>query len=839
MNTLNGKKIAIISLVLLLTATTFMSIMPSVNAAVTNYDTFAFVMVSPNPVGVNQEALVTFRIDKTNPLTTGSFSGERWQGLTVRIVRPDGIVENKGPYEADPTGGSWFLYTPSLTGTYQFQCNFAGQNVNVSATDQRWYKPSTSSILTVTVQQDPIPRYERSPPLPTDAWTRPINSENKGWWQVADDWLMKGYDRTEARPFAGGTAFAPYSSAPNSAHILWKDPIYFGGITGGKFGDASFYTGLAYEQFFNAMIQQGRLFYTVHGPSTSSDSYGTRVLDLQTGKEIAYLDGINIEFAQNLMIDIPNEHGVLPFLWSISGTTWTMYDSFNFMPILNITNVPSGTTSFGPNGELLRYQFTGTAANRRLIMWNSTQAIIGEGFTEYWSPRVGSVINGSRGIQWNVSIPNIGGSQSIKMIGEDVIIAGYQVSTVYPNVYAHAAYPTAIDRLANGSYPNSISHLWAQNRTNIHAFRERIGRNIENGVYTQYDEPTMTLHGYSANTGAELWVTDSLPMGWGLFGASQHVAYGNAYRAGYDGYMRAYSATNGNLLWEYYLGQPGYLENAYGVYPVQEGFTIADKKVFVTAGEHSPDAVIWRGGMMWAINAETGECLWNITGRFRNPSVADGILVALNSMDGVAYAFGKGASATTISTPISAITQGQSLIITGTVTDQSPAQSNTPAISDEDMGQWMEYLHMQKTMPTNATGVPVVLTATDSNGVTYNIGITTTDIGGSYGLKWTPPAEDTYQIMATFEGTNSYSSSYATTYIAVDTAPSSSPTSTATPTEAPISTPTSTASPTASPSAGVDNPGTGISTETLLIAGAAAVIVIAVIAAALVLRKRQ
>jgi len=835
-----NKKLLSIVLILTLTAAAIpMTTLLFANAAVTEYDTFAFVMVSPNPVGVNQETLVTFRIDKTNPLTTGSFSGERWQGLSVQITKPDGSIENKGPYEADPTGGSWFLYTPTQTGTYKFQCSFAGQEVNVSANDQRYYLPSTSAQLILTVQADPIPPYTNSPPLPTDSWTRPINSENKGWWQIADDWLMKGYNRPEARPFAAGTAFSPYSSAPNSAHILWKDPIYFGGIVGGQYGDASFYTGLAYEQFFNAMIQQGRLFYTVHGPSTSSDSYGTRVLDLQTGEEIAYLDGVNIEFAQNLMIEIPNEHGALPFLWSISGSTWTMYDSFNFKPILEITNVPSGTTTFGPNGELLRYSFTGSAANRRLIMWNSTQAILGPNFTEYWSPRVGSVFDGTKGIQWNVSVPNIGGSQSIKMIGEGTIITGYQVSTVYPNIYAHAAYPAYIEKLPNGSYPDSISHLWAQNRTDIHGFRKRIGRNIQNGVYTQYDEPTMTLHGYSATTGNELWITDPLPMSWGIFGASQHVAYDKAYRAGYDGYVRAYDAKDGSLVWEYYLGQPGYLENAYGVYPVQEGFTIADKKIFVTSGEHSPDAVIWRGGRLWALDAENGDCLWSINGRFRNPSVSDGILVALNSMDGVAYAFGKGATATTITAPLTSIPQGQSIMITGTVTDQSPAQPGTPAIADEDMDRWMEYLHMQKTMPTDAKGVQVKLTAVDNNGHTYDIGVTTSDIAGSYGIKWTPPEEGTYQIKATFEGTNSYSSSYATTYIAVDEAPETSPNITSTPTPTASTTETPTQSPTASPSPIIDNP-SGTSNETLLIAAAAAVITIIVIGAAVVLlRKKQ
>jgi hypothetical protein len=208
-------------------------------------------------------------------------------------------------------------------------------------------------------------------------------------------------------------------------------------------------------------------------------------------------------------------------------------------------------------------------------------------------------------------------------------------------------------------------------------------------------------------------------------------------------------------------------------------------------------------------------------------------------MDGVAYAFGKGATATTITAPLTSIPQGQSIMITGTVTDQSPAQPGTPAIADEAMDRWMEYLHMQKTMPTDAKGVQVKLTAVDNNGHTYDIGVTTSDIAGSYGIKWTPPEEGTYQIKATFEGTNSYSSSYATTYIAVDEAPETSPNITSTPTPTASTTETPTQSPTASPSPIIDNP-SGTSNETLLIAAAAAVITIIVIGAAVVLlRKKQ
>ncbi len=38
---------------------------------------------------------------------------------------------------------------------------------------------------------------------------------------------------------------------------------------------------------------------------------------------------------------------------------------------------------------------------------------------------------------------------------------------------------------------------------------------------------------------------------------------------------------------------------------------------------------------------------------------------------------------------------GTSVMITGSVTDQSPGAAGTPAISDEDMSAWMEYMYVQ------------------------------------------------------------------------------------------------------------------------------------------------
>jgi hypothetical protein len=129
-------------------------------------------------------------------------------------------------------------------------------------------------------------------------------------------------------------------------------------------------------------------------------------------------------------------------------------------------------------------------------------------------------------------------------------------------------------------------------------------------------------------------------------------------------------------------------------------------------------------------------------------------------------------------------------VITGTVTDQTPSGrrdmnnelqfslKGTPAISDEDQAAWMEYLYMQQEYPADAKGVEVVLETLDPNGNFYEIGRTTSDVNGNYGLKFTPEVPGDYQIIARFEGSAAYGPSSATTYISIDEAPQTTPTPT-------------------------------------------------------------
>ncbi len=119
--------------------------------------------------------------------------------------------------------------------------------------------------------------------------------------------------------------------------------------------------------------------------------------------------------------------------------------------------------------------------------------------------------------------------------------------------------------------------------------------------------------------------------------------------------------------------------------------------------------------------------------------------------------------------------QGQKIVIEGTVTDQSPGQPGTPAISDDDMSAWMEYLHMQKLIPTDAKGVDVLLDVIDANGNFRNIGTATSDISGVYSLVWEPDIPGKYTIIATFAGSDSYGSSFAQTSFYVEEAPVPTP----------------------------------------------------------------
>jgi hypothetical protein len=147
--------------------------------------------------------------------------------------------------------------------------------------------------------------------------------------------------------------------------------------------------------------------------------------------------------------------------------------------------------------------------------------------------------------------------------------------------------------------------------------------------------------------------------------------------------------------------------------------------------------------------------------------VSSGTLFVGSMYDGSLYNFGKGETAVTVSVSPKTIADSATVLIEGTVTDQSPGAKDTPAVSEASMSAWMEYLYYNKPKPQNATGVPVFLQAVGSDGTVIDITHVTSDIMGHFEYMWKPPAQGVFKILATFEGSESYWESNVSTSVGV------------------------------------------------------------------------
>ncbi|XES78686.1 MAG: PQQ-binding-like beta-propeller repeat protein [Candidatus Bathyarchaeia archaeon] len=851
------KQIVTATLLLTLTVSVLAALPVNAHTPPWSIPTYAYVAAAPDPVGVNQPVAIVFWTDKV-PSTAAGSGGDRWRDLTVDISKPDGTKETLGPFVSDPVGGGYALFTPDQVGQYTIQFNFPKQVLSLFGPAGTPGAPSdfindtflaTTATTTLTVQQeqiDPIPDY----PLPTGFWTRPIEGQNTAWGSIASNWLGGTFN------FMGNNAPTNMpkekynvGSAPDSAHIMWTKQYSFGGVAGGPntgVAGNTFYSGLMYETYFtNPIILQGRLYY----PLTESDNptnEGYACVDLITGEEIYQSDTLAPNFGQLYDYESMNQHGVIPngFLWVTTtdpnngGAVWIAYDPIDGSWLFNLTNVPTGFNTLGSQGQILIYQLDPTAG--WLALWDNTAAQGLTGATDstdttssnyyQWRP-VGKNVNASQAYLWNITIPKMLPTAAvITAYPGDILLGrssafGGMSSFGTPNPYTLWAISLKEDSLGQV--------LWQKDYPAPENNITRVVGPVDptNRVFTMYDKETMQYWGYSLDTGEYAWGPTPSEEAWnyysgpsgtvGALGEGTYViAYGRLYTTGYGGAFYCYDTKNGDLLWTYKSNSG--LDTPYGGFPSQIG-AIAEGKIYTQVFEHSADAPPFKGAPVNCIDAYTGDLLWTMSGwaSDRAMAVADGYLVYLNLYDMQIYCVGMGTSATTVTTPDVAIPLGTTAVIKGAVTDQTPASKDTPAISDADMGKWMEYLHMQKPMPDNVVGVPVTLTATDESGTVYPLGSVTTNYGGTYATSWTPPAEGKYLITAKFDTTASYGESYATTYLIVGAAsPSAVVNPTVPPTNAPVP------------------PSSGTPTTTYIAVGAAIVIIIAAIAA-LFLRKRK
>ena len=762
------KSVTTLLLILTIVATS-VACLSVVNAA--ELDLYAFISVNPNPIGVGQS--VTINVF-TQPLPPSA--NDRFENLVVDIWYPGAASpsETLGPVRSWSLGNYFWTFIPSVVGTYYFQFRLPMQTIRDYV-----YTSAVSPKVALTVQQDPIQPLPDTP-LPTEYWTFPIDATNRLWGATSGSWLMSNYDSWTSN------AYNPYTTGPKTSHILWEMPISLGGIEGGTFDAVAYAQGRSYEGKFTPRIILNKYLYQ-YGPVGDRIIPGTTPLnciDLATGEIVWSRTDIRPSFGHIYRYDSANQVGLHAYLWSTSGSTWNMYDAMTGNFIMSFENASTGgTTVFEPEtGNILNYivnmregwmamwNFTkacvGTRTNDGVITWQSAEQMSQFGVAGgQWRPRTSALNDWMRGIEWNVSITEVpqGQTRFYRVSGPD----GVGVTRVKTILGIGQMYGV------NLSPPYNI---WGP--VDIETSTDTDwGIDATSGVVLKQKQQTMQWLAYDLYTGDFLWASDPGTHPWGAYmSLTPVIAYDRLYSPAYDG-LHCYDITNGKELWHFTAGNSG-LETPYGTW-VGRSAVVADGKVYFETGEWHPQTVMQRGDRLYCVDALTGENIWNITGFWETPIIANGHLVDINMYDNTMYVFNKGPSATTVSASPKVVTSGSAVLIEGTVTDQSPAAkqmvesgrfSMVPAIADTDMTEWMEYVYMQQPKPTDAIGVPVYLQAIGSDGSVIDLGYVYSSINGNYHYLWTPPTQDTYKILATFKGTDAYWPSSSETALGVTAA---------------------------------------------------------------------
>ena len=792
--------------------------------------TYVYINVSPNPIGVGQTVNVNFWVNAPPPTASAQY-GDRWSNLSVIVTHPDGTTEKLGPFASDDTGGAHTSYTPTVVGNYTFQSFFGAEVVkglnqpagsppiSTNAAVNDTFLASTSTKFTLTVQQTAI-AYASVAPLPTNYWTRPIYGENNNWYSIAGNWLGLA-----ASTFAGtgmynaSANYNPYTTAPNSAHLLWTKPVAFGGIIGGEFGGSetgNYYSTSQYEPKFAPIIMQGILYYSLY-PGASTYPQGWQAVDLHTG-QVLWTKNINTEVlkcGQILQMITPNQYGALAYLWTIpvaaagyqaAGQYMSMYDAMTGNYILTISGTPSMTLTTDDNGNLIGYYVNSSTTNafpRTLNVWNSTRCInlVGANYGGgsavadqwMWRPPYNTTIPFSLGIQMTTPIVSTLSGAPIAL-GLSALNSGVALMTQSSS--AGSSYFQNGWIIEAGYSASTGALLWGPiNRTEVQDSRVLFGSTTAgSGVWVEFDAAALTATGYSLYTGTLLWGPEALPNvnAFSSLGEQYCVANGVIYLWTYGGDVYAINLADGKFIWQYHTPSGGY-ESPYGVEPLWTFTvgTVADGKLFVPEG-HMYSPPLFHNAQQLALNITNGQVVWSIDAFdvTSAPAISDGIMTTLNAYDNQLYTWGKGPTDMTVTAPDTVTTTGAPVVIRGTITDISAGAqqqavaknfpNGLPVVSDSSMTAWMEYVYMQQTRPSNATGVPISIDVVDSNGNLRNVGTTTSDTSGMFTFTWKPDITGDYTVMATFAGSESYYPTFAETSFTA-TSPAATPTATTAP----------------------------------------------------------
>ena len=817
----------------------------------------AYLSASPSPIGTGQILLVNMWMEP--PL----FVGRYFTGYTVTITKPNGDAVTVGPmnsYPGDTT--AYFNYMPDQVGQWKLVFNFPGGyyptgNYSVASgtfmgsqvdsfTQSVYYQPATSQVTTITVQNSQVASTQPSTlPGPGVYWSRPIQPDNREWWTISGWYPSTGvvgnvYSGGEnpwpanTNPYMSNYNYVPYVTAPTSSHIIWDRQGALSGIIGSDQGFQSLengggnpsviYDGRCYQTLTKVLngvsqmvwqcydLRTGQVYWEQPVPTYQTQtSFGPTVSPPASAPNMVFVESITSGSSTEETGAGNAAPSLTVALLFVGSGRWITFDPMSGAVTANVSISPFTTGTEYMNNYFLTVQNVGTTANPnyRLINWTVGGAT-GAGSAGYAVPWALTIMNN---ITWPwSSFPTTTDYQAgVSTLVSSVTSPATGVATA-TNIQAASLITGAL--LWNNTVPTM-----EYSGSCVVADQGKVAVLLLGGIY----------EAWNLQTGNLAWTSPIMDYPWGAssFGAyAVQSAYGLLYTERYDG-VTAINWTNGQFAWHFKAPatafETPYTYNGTSVYSWNAGGEVSDGMLFTYNTEHTPSQPITRGWSMFAINTTSGADVWNITGPMTPGGISDGYLTASNAYDGYMYVFGIGLSSTTVSVPQTQITSTQSVIISGTVLDQSPAQPGTACVSDASMSAWMEYLHMQTAVPANIIGVPVSIDATDPNGQSVHIATVSSDMSGTYSCVWTPTTAGPYKITATFAGTDSYGSSYAETSAYVVNAPA-----TATPTQ--TIAPTATTSPLAL--------ATTSDLMTYVVAVGIAVILAIAVATLLILRKK-
>lgn len=788
---MQNKTKQILSLLLVLAFVSSIVPLVQTTTAANTKPTFAFISSTPNPVGVGQETLLHIGISEA---TNGTYY--KWKGLTVSVIDPDGKNSTLGPYNTDSTGGTGDIFIPDKVGTYKFQTHFPEQKMVpgmsfMPNTPETTYLASDSDWYSLVVQEDPIP-YFPAFPLPTEYWNRPINAQFYEWAPLTGNWLRPtgSYSMPPIEKFHAGN-----SDAPETAHILWNTEYAMGGMTGGEQGEMGFEMGDAYVgKFAGTVVINGIMYYNRYQasqattPSTAKVATVTQevvAVNLKTGEELWVKNWNNERLALGQVYNFQgfNYYGAFAYLWTITGTTWKAYDALTGRWVYSIENMTTASPNYnyyGPRGEIIRYQVNQQAG--WMTMWNSSRATnpqsaqaVGDGSWDV----PGAIYDASRGIQWNVTIPKGLPGAVCHAEVEDCVLGSQ--SSAFPSYSGQTITSWAISTKKEDAGRLIFNKTWTVPSDTDQLIWVWSDVSFEDRVFVMSCKETRQFYGFDLDNGDYMWTTEpeSYLQFYDKWYGPMH-AYGLFFSERMSGQTIAYDIQTGEQVWNYNCSDP-YSEILWSEnFPTMFHFA-TDGKLYLSYAEHSPN-LSSRGAPMVCLNATTGEEIWRISwfGVWWGGTcvIGDSIMAGLNAgYDNRIYAFGKGASETSIEAGPKTSTNGDAILVEGYVTDIAPGTADydvaarfpngVPAVSDMSMTDFMQYVWMQYPKPTNTTGVPVTISVVDPNGNNYIVGTATSDADGFYSCSFTPEVSGTYKVLATFAGSKSYWGSHDATAIAV------------------------------------------------------------------------